>query len=77
MMNLPLKSDSQFSEKGCVIRSIERPLNMMKNAFYFILKALSFLKILKFLSWLFGHVEKIASGLTNNYNAHIAQYLTK
>ena len=43
IMNLPLKSDSRFSEKGCVIRSIERPLNMMKNAFYFILKALFFL----------------------------------
>ena len=77
MMNLPLKSDSHLSEKGCVIRSIERPLNMMKNAFYFILKALFFLKILKFLLWLFGPVEKIASGLTNNYNAHIVQYLTK
>ena len=33
---------------------------MMKNAFYFILKALFILKILNFLSWLFGHVEKTA-----------------
>ena len=31
---------------------------MMKNAFYFILKAFFILKIFKFLSWLFGHVEK-------------------
>ena len=31
---------------------------MMKNAFYFILKALFVPKIFKFLSWLFGHVEK-------------------
>ena len=31
---------------------------MMKNAFYFILKALFFLKIFKFLSWLSGHVEE-------------------
>ena len=30
----------------------------MKNAFYFTLIALFVLKILKFLSWLFGHVEK-------------------
>ena len=30
----------------------------MKNAFYFILIALFILKILKFLSWVFGHVEK-------------------
>ena len=30
----------------------------MKNAFNFIIKALLVLKILKFLSWLFVHVEK-------------------
>ena len=30
----------------------------MKNAFYFILKALFVLKIFKLLSWLFGHVKK-------------------
>ena len=34
----------------------ESPLKMMKNAFYSILKALLILKILKLLSWLFGHV---------------------
>ena len=33
-------------------------LKMMKNAFYFTSKALSILKIFKFLSWLFGHVSK-------------------
>ena len=33
---------------------------MMKNAFFFILKFLFILKILQFLSWLFGHVEKTA-----------------
>ena len=33
---------------------------MMKNAFYFILKALFILKIFKFLSWLFEHVKKTA-----------------
>ena len=52
----------------------------MKNAFYFTLKALSVLKIFKFLSWLFGHAEKrldekgkinfkiydVATWLTNN-----------
>ena len=31
---------------------------MKKNAFHFILKAIFILKIFKFLSWLFGHVEK-------------------
>ena len=32
----------------------------MKNAFYFILKAFFVLKIFKFSSWLFGHVEETA-----------------
>ena len=31
---------------------------MMKNAFCLTLKALFVLKIFKFLSWFFGHVEK-------------------
>ena len=34
----------------------ERPLKMMKNAFYFTLKALFVPKIFKFLSSVFGHV---------------------
>ena len=38
----------------------DSPSKIMKNAFYFILKALFVLKIFKFLSWLFGHVEKTA-----------------
>ena len=38
----------------------ESPLQMMKNAFYFILKALFVLNIFKFLSWHFGHVEETA-----------------
>ena len=33
---------------------------MIKNAFYFPLKALFVLEIFKFLSWLFGHIEKTA-----------------
>ena len=36
----------------------ESPLKMMKNAFYLTLTALFILNIFKFLSWLFGHVEK-------------------
>ena len=35
------------------------PLKMMKNAFYFMPKALFVLKIFKFLSWLFGHLAKL------------------
>ena len=48
------------SKKICVICLVESPLKMMKNVFYFILKALSFLKIFKFSSWLLGNVEKAA-----------------
>ena len=36
------------------------PLNMMKNAFYFILKALFVLKIFQLLSWLSGNIKKIS-----------------
>ena len=35
----------------------ESPFKMMRNAFYFILKALFVLKIFKILSWHIGHVE--------------------
>ena len=38
----------------------ESILKIMKNAFYFTLKALFVLKIFKFLSWLFGFVKKTA-----------------
>ena len=54
-----LNSDSHLPKK-CVIGLIESPLKMMKNAFYFILKAFLVLKIFKFLSRLFSHVEKTA-----------------
>ena len=61
----------------------------MKNAFYFTVKVLSVLKIFKFLSWFFGHVEKrldlknkvsfkiydFTTRDTNNCNTHIVQYL--
>ena len=69
----------------------ESPLKVIKNAFYFILKALFVLKIFRFLSWLFGHVNKllekkykvnfkiydVTTSLTHNCNTDIAQYLTK
>ena len=53
-----LKSDSHVPNKVCVICFIESPLKIMRNTFYFILKALFVLKIFKSLSWLFGHVRK-------------------
>ena len=48
------------SKKLCFICFNENPLKIMKNAFYFILKALFVLKIFKFLCWLFDNVEKTA-----------------
>ena len=59
-----LKWDSHLPKKICFIYFNESPLKMIKNAFYFILRALFVLKIFKFLSWLSGHVEK--TGLVRN-----------
>ena len=55
-----LKVGLSPSKKICVICLIERPLKMMENAFYIILKALFVLKIFKFLSRLFGYVGETA-----------------
>ena len=63
----------------------------MKNAFYFVLKALSFSEIFTLLSWLFGYVEKqldekvmvnfkiydVTDWTTNNHNTRITQYLKR
>ena len=73
----------------CSICSNGSPLKMIKNAFYFTLKAPFVLRILTFLSWLFGYIEEMAwlehkvnskiydvtTWFTNSYNIHIAQYL--
>ena len=40
-----IKSDSRLPKKILLFTSVESPLKMMKNAFYFILKALLVLKI--------------------------------
>ena len=45
-----LKSASHFPQKICIICFIESLLKVMKNTFYFIIKALFVLKIFKFLS---------------------------
>ena len=45
-----LKLDSHLPKKVCFICYNDSPSKMMKNAFYFILKALLVLKIFKFLS---------------------------
>ena len=57
---------------------------MMKNAFYFALKALFVLKIFKFLSWLWSckktvnfKIYDVITWLTNNCNTYLHQYLRK
>ena len=55
-----VKLDSHLPKKFLFIYFNESPLKMMKNAFYFILKALFGLKIFKVLSWHFGYVEEMA-----------------
>ena len=58
---LSLKVGLSPSKKNRFICFNESPLKMMKNALYFILKALFALKIFKFLCWPVGHLEKTAS----------------
>ena len=54
-----LKSDSQVPKSFLFICFNDSLSKKMKNAFYFILKTFSILKIFnKFSSWLFGHVKK-------------------
>ena len=78
------------SGKNCVICFIESPLKIMKNAFYFILKALFILKIFKVFVMTFwscskkGVIRKIhdkihdvTGRITNTFNTHIAKYLMK
>ena len=46
------------SKKVAFIYFNESHLKVMKNVFYFMLKAHFVLKIFTFSSWVFGHVEK-------------------
>ena len=55
-----LRSGLSPSKKICFICLNESSLKIKKNALYFILKDLFVLKIFKFLSWLFGRIEKTA-----------------
>ena len=51
-----LKLNSHLPQKIVLFSFIDGPVQMMENAFYFILKALLVHKIFKFSSRLFGHV---------------------
>ena len=55
-----MKDNSSESHIGESIVKSSGCVKMMNNAFYFILKALFVPRIFKFLSRLFGHVEKTA-----------------
>ena len=50
LFTIALKSDSHLPKNFIIICFNDSPSKMMKNAFYFILKALFVLKIFKFLS---------------------------
>ena len=55
-----LKSDPHLPKKVLLFASMTALQKMMKNPFCFILKDLFVLKIFKFLSWIFGHVDETA-----------------
>ena len=55
-----LKSDSHLTKITVLFAFNENLLKMMKNVFNFTLNALFIIKLLQYLSWVFGHVEKTA-----------------
>ena len=72
-MSNKFKLDSRVPKKICIICLIKNPLKVMKNAFYFILKALFVLKIFKFSSRRKnGLIRKI--GLTSKFMRHNLVY---
>ena len=65
------------SKKKFVFCFIESPFEMMKNAFYFILKALFVLKIFQFLPRLCGHVTFLDQKWKVNFKIHnVTNWLT-
>ena len=56
-MSSPGSIEDALSGLGQLLAT-KSPLKMVKNVFYFTLKALFVVKIFKFLSWVFDHVEK-------------------
>ena len=86
-----LKVGLSPSKKFVLFFLYESPLKMMKNVFYFILKALFVLKIFTFFVLILVMWKKrfdlkdkvnfkiydVTTWFTNNYNKHIAQYHTK
>ena len=78
--SIKLKAGLSPSQKIVFIYVNERPLKVMKNAFYFMLKAHSVLEIFTFLSCIFDYVKKRFDKrvmVTNNYITQIVKYLTQ
>ena len=55
-----LKSDSHLPKKLCYLLHW-KPFRNDEKYYFFYLESCFFLKIFKFLSWLFGHVGKMTS----------------
>ena len=73
LYNVGVKFGPSSLKTNCLISLIEIPLKMMKNAFYFILKALSVLKIFKFFFTTFWSCRK--NGLVRKIRS-ISKFLT-
>ena len=88
MLSFPLKDP--LSGLGQFL-TIEYSLKMIKNAFYFILKAIFILEIFTSFSWIFGYGKKrldkkamvifkiydVTDWTKNNHKTYITQYLKK
>ena len=69
-----LKSESHLPKKIALFATMKALEKMIKNAYYFILKALFVVKIFKFLFWLSGHVKKTA--WFERYNISSSEIIT-
>ena len=70
--NFLIKVGLSPSKRICVICLIESPLKMLKNYFYFVLKALSVFKNSSFCHDFLVKINDVTTWFTNNCNTHIA-----
>ena len=71
ILKVALKSFSRLLKKFFLLILSESPLKMMKNAFYFMLKALFTLEIITILSRLFNYVgERLDKKAMVNFKIH-------
>ena len=75
---MPLNQGQTLTfQKSYFICLNESPLKILKNAFYFFLKALFFLKIFNFFPDFFGHVTKWLVNFKVNFKICDVTYLEK